>query len=311
MFSVLIPAFKIKYLPQAIDSILKQKFTDFEIIIVNDKSPEDIYSIVSTYSDKRIKYYENEKNLGKIDVVGNWNKCLSHATKEYAILFSDDDMLDDTYLFEISILIKRYPAVDVFYSRVGVIDAENSLIRTTPSAPEFETCLDFIWHRVFGYREIFAQNFTFKTNALREQSGFVDFPLAWGTDDATWFTLAARNGVVSTNKILCYWRWSELNISNVGSVDLRISAVGEFFSWLKNFVEGFRPIDKSDALLQQLILKKIPDTRKAYIQSLIDILFKSNTWFQTLKKFNVLRKGKDLEYTYLLVGIKRALAKNK
>ena len=48
-FSITIPAYKRKYLKEAIDSCLSQTFKDFELIIVNDASPEDLDSIVNSY----------------------------------------------------------------------------------------------------------------------------------------------------------------------------------------------------------------------------------------------------------------------
>jgi glycosyltransferase involved in cell wall biosynthesis len=63
-FSILIPVYKSKYLKECIDSILMQTFNNFELIILNDDSPEDIDNIVSSYQDNRIRYYKNDKNVG-------------------------------------------------------------------------------------------------------------------------------------------------------------------------------------------------------------------------------------------------------
>ena len=79
-FSVTIPAYKVKYLKEAIDSVLAQTFHDFELIIVNDASPYDIDSVLSQYNDPRIIYKKNESNCGAKNVVDNWNICLSYAT---------------------------------------------------------------------------------------------------------------------------------------------------------------------------------------------------------------------------------------
>ena len=79
-FSITIPAYKDKYLKETIDSVLAQTYTHFEVVIVNDASPYDLDSIVSQYTDPRIRYFKNEKNCGARNVVDNWNICLSHAT---------------------------------------------------------------------------------------------------------------------------------------------------------------------------------------------------------------------------------------
>ena len=52
----MLPVFKAKYLSESIDSILNQTMSDFELIIVNDQSPDDIDSIVFSFNDSRIQY---------------------------------------------------------------------------------------------------------------------------------------------------------------------------------------------------------------------------------------------------------------
>lgn len=92
-FSILIPAFKVSYLKECIESILAQIYKNFEVIIVDDASPYDICSIVSQFNDERIRYYRNEVGFGAYNVVGNWNKCLGFATGDYVICMGDDDKL--------------------------------------------------------------------------------------------------------------------------------------------------------------------------------------------------------------------------
>ena len=64
--SVIITTYKRPdYLWQAIESVLKQTFKDFELIIVNDDpESQSLEKIISSYKDPRIIYIKNEKNLG-------------------------------------------------------------------------------------------------------------------------------------------------------------------------------------------------------------------------------------------------------
>ena len=64
-FSVTIPAYKARFLKECIESILAQTYKDFELIIVNDASPEDLTSIVKSFNDPRIRYYINELWCGE------------------------------------------------------------------------------------------------------------------------------------------------------------------------------------------------------------------------------------------------------
>lgn len=90
--SVLTPIYNtnIEHLRQCIDSILNQTFTDFEFIILND-SPDNkkLKKIIDTYEDKRIKYYENKKNIG---ISASRNRLLELAQGEYIAIFDHDDI---------------------------------------------------------------------------------------------------------------------------------------------------------------------------------------------------------------------------
>ena len=92
-FSVTIPAYKSKYLEECISSVLSQSYQNFELIIVNDASPEDLNSIITSFEDNRIRYYVNNTNCGSVDVVDNWNKCLSLSKGQFLICMGDDDKL--------------------------------------------------------------------------------------------------------------------------------------------------------------------------------------------------------------------------
>lgn len=92
-FSVLLPAYKsASIIGETIDSILKQTFKDFELIIVDDKSPDNTFEVLEKYAkkDKRIKIFRNEKNLG---YSGNLQNCLDKAKGKYIFLMGNDDLL--------------------------------------------------------------------------------------------------------------------------------------------------------------------------------------------------------------------------
>ncbi len=86
------------FIAEAIESVLKQSFVDWEMIIIDDASTDKTRSVVDKYteSDLRIKYYKNPSNLG---ISKSRNKGLSLARGKYiATLDSDDVWLDDAKL---------------------------------------------------------------------------------------------------------------------------------------------------------------------------------------------------------------------
>jgi glycosyltransferase involved in cell wall biosynthesis len=247
--SVALPAYKSRYLEKAIKSILKQTFVNYELIIVNDASPEDIDSIVKKYKDERIRYYVNSKNLGKESVVKNWNKCLEYAQYEYFVMFSDDDEYEPDYFEKMIHLAERYPKTNIFHSRVKQIDENGQIISFTPSCPEWETGINFIWHRLSGLRLQYAPDFFIRTDAIRKIGGFIDFPLAWGSDDATWFYLSINGGIGYLNQPLVGWRNSPQNISSIGNFNQKFCALNNYHNWLLKFFKHIEPKDETDILL--------------------------------------------------------------
>lgn len=74
----------------AIESVLAQSLTDFELVVVDDCSPDDTAAIVARYRDPRLRYLRNALKLGP---EGNWNRCLAEAQGQYFKLLPHDDLL--------------------------------------------------------------------------------------------------------------------------------------------------------------------------------------------------------------------------
>ena len=92
-FSILLPAYKAAgIIGETIDSILNQTFKDFELIIIDDKSPDNTYEILEKYAskDNRIRLFLNKKNLG---YSGNLQECFTKATGEFIFLMGNDNIL--------------------------------------------------------------------------------------------------------------------------------------------------------------------------------------------------------------------------
>src|SRR2546423_6687976 len=88
--SVLMPVYDVaKYLREAIDSILGQTFTDFEFIIIDDASTDRSAEIINSYNDPRIRFIQNEKNVG---LIATLNRGLDLAYGEYLARMDQDDV---------------------------------------------------------------------------------------------------------------------------------------------------------------------------------------------------------------------------
>ena len=233
-YSFVLPAYKARFFKEAIDSILAQTYTDFELIIVNDASPEDLESIVNSYNDPRIRYYRNEQNIGGKDLVAQWNHCLGYAKGEYVILASDDDIYFPQYLEKMNALVEKYPDVNVFRPRVQYIDENGDIKGICGCIAEKVSWLEYWYY--WGYVGSSIGHIVFNRAKLLENGGFVNFPMGWGSDDAT-ILMMGKNGICFESEILFSFRNSGQNISSslnsYSSLVKKIEARNRFYIWLK------------------------------------------------------------------------------
>ena len=236
LFSILIPAYKKAFLREAIESVLSQPFEDWEMVILNDCSPEDLNSIIVSYKDSRIVYYENTENCGAVNVVDNWNKCLNSAAGDFVICMGDDDKMGANALSVYAKYIAKYPDCDVFHSPSVIIDEEGADLYITAKRPEFESATSFLRHRLNG-EEQFIGDFCFRRTALLAKGGFVKLPLAWGADDLTALELAKEHGIVNLQEPVFYYRSSSLTISRSGNAELKLIALAKTQEYLDSFLD--------------------------------------------------------------------------
>jgi glycosyltransferase involved in cell wall biosynthesis len=113
-FSVIIPVYRqAHFLAEAIQSVLDQTFEDFEIIVVNDASPDNVSEVIAQFTDPRIKYSVHEKNKG---LPGARNTGLLAATGELIALLDADDYFQAEKLAVHHTFLDANPSVDVTYN---------------------------------------------------------------------------------------------------------------------------------------------------------------------------------------------------
>lgn len=109
--SVLMPVYKTApYLRETMDSMLAQTFKDFELIVLDDCSPDNAEEILNTYDDPRIVRYKGEKNAGLSNVL---NVGIELARGKYiARMDSDDISLPNRLQIQVGYL-ETHPDVDL------------------------------------------------------------------------------------------------------------------------------------------------------------------------------------------------------
>jgi glycosyltransferase involved in cell wall biosynthesis len=110
-----------RYLTEAIDSILSQTFTDFEIIISDNASTDRTEEICREYADRdsRIRYHRNATNIGGSR---NENLTIQLARGEYFHIGADDDLLAPELLAKCVEVLDNDPSLVLCYSNIFHID---------------------------------------------------------------------------------------------------------------------------------------------------------------------------------------------
>lgn len=295
-FSVTIPAYKAKFLKEAIESVLSQTYKNYELIIVDDNSPENLKAIVDGFSDSRIRYYRNPQNCGAVNVVDNWNICLSYCTGEYVICMGDDDMLKPNCLEEYSKLISLYPHVQIFHALTEIIDEKGNIKRMQEARPKIETVGSMLYHQLVYNRIQFIGDFCFCVNALRKVGGYYKLPLAYSSDWITANMIAFNNGIVNSNIPMFQYRECNETISNTQNMRLAANSLLESVIWYIEFVKKIKKQYNND-MYAQLISEKIIQN---YYQRNIYFLIKNDIargkctrllyWIINRKRYNVSTK---------------------
>lgn len=118
--TVLMPVYNAeRHLRDAIDSILAQSFTDFELLIINDGSTDGSVEIIESFSDPRIRLVHNDRNLG---LVLTLNKGIDLARGNYVARMDSDDISLPNRLEQQVALLDADSSLSVVAVKVALID---------------------------------------------------------------------------------------------------------------------------------------------------------------------------------------------
>lgn len=123
-----------KYLREAIDSILHQTYTDFELIIVNDGSTDTSEEIIFLYNDERIKYIKNETNLR---LQASLNKGLENCSGRFIARMDADDISLPTRFQQQVEFLEYHPEIGVVGTGFIFIDGNGTQYESVqyPASP--------------------------------------------------------------------------------------------------------------------------------------------------------------------------------
>ncbi|WP_107667556.1 glycosyltransferase family 2 protein [Cyanothece sp. BG0011] len=195
--SVCIPTYnRSHYLTYAVNTVLNQTYSDFELIICDDASPDNTSEVVAGFQDSRIRYIRHEKNIGRSR---NMRSGFEASKGDYFIKFDDDDALTPEFLEKTVNILDKNPQVDFVCTNHWVIDKNSNRVESATKENTIRwgkdqlkegIIQDLDW-QTFYYQSLQVGSTLFRYSCLKE----VDYmdPKADGCED---FDLLVRLALI-------------------------------------------------------------------------------------------------------------------
>ena len=124
---------------------------------------------------------------------------------------------------------------DLYRFNIRQIDVNEQFLSDSTNHPEIESTEDFIYRRLTGETLSAACEYVFSRKGYEKTGGFVHFPLAWGSDDSTWYRIGKEKGIYTFPESCVYWRLSGGNVTSLSTNNqMKFKATILFLKWLKS-----------------------------------------------------------------------------
>lgn len=197
--SIVIPLYNKGYIiHKTIKSVLEQTFTDFEIVIVNDGSTDSSFEIVSKFSDKRIKLFQ-QQNKG---AAAARNLGIEKATSNLIAFLDADDFWYPNHLEELVKLYNDFPNCGMYCNRFQTKIAKNKTLNNSYSysiSDDFRGIVPDFFETSLINRVAFSSAILISKEVLLENNGF-NINVSSGQDVELWTKIGITNLVAINNK---------------------------------------------------------------------------------------------------------------
>ncbi|NJM98342.1 MAG: glycosyltransferase [Phormidesmis sp. RL_2_1] len=264
--SICIPTYnRADILPYAVNSVLSQTYTDFELLICDDASFDHTHRIVSQWSDPRIRYIRHPQNIQRSR---NMRSGYEAAQGEYFIKFDDDDALTPTFLEKAVAILEAQPTVDFVCSDHWIINASNQRDEAATAANSVKWGKNRLSHGIID--DLLAETFLHQSlqvgsSLFRRQSlEAVDF-MRFEADGCEDFDLLVRCALAGQTAYFIPERLMEYRFHG-GQTSLKQDI--HFLNAKSNCLESYRFPQRPD--LEKARLSKLSGLKQVLAMRLIE-----------------------------------------
>lgn len=242
-FSVVIPLYnKAPYIAKAINSVLSQTFTDFELVIVDDGSKDDSAEIAT----KAIECRQNcrlirQENAG-VSMARNNGVAASHG--DYLCFLDADDWWEPTFLEKMSKLIVEFPDAGIYGTNYTIVNETKKKTRVATIGVEEGFEKGYInYCQAYAktmYMPLWTGAVCIPRTVFDETRGFPK-GVKLGEDFLLWVQVALKHKVAFLNRPLSFYN-QDVDVAWRGTNHLHEPSV--HMLWNLNFLEQFEDSDK-------------------------------------------------------------------
>ncbi len=204
--SIILPVYNgIKYLPQSVDSILRQDFTDFEFLVLDDCSTDGSWEWLQSLNDERVSLVRNEQNRG---LFYNLNFLIKKSKAGIIKLWSQDDVMYPNCIGAIVAFHRQHPQIGFSYTGRDYIDASGNNLNIQQQDDTPEIVSSVLHARIAFFTGSIAGNIAnvaINKSAL-DKTGLFNEQMKISADFEMWVRLAKGYPVGFINKPLVQLR---------------------------------------------------------------------------------------------------------
>lgn len=227
MISVVIPLYnKRNCIASTIESVLSQTYSDFELIVVDDRSTDGSADVVRSIVDKRIRLIQ--KSNGGVSSARNVG--IAAAKSDYVAFLDGDDLWENGFLEEIARMIIDFPDAGIWGTSYSYLKDSEKATARKPLPNGFYGIID---NSMWNLAHIYCSTAVCcKKSALDSIGGF-DERIAYGEDTDVWWRIMLRYPAAYSNKPLAVYRFDEEN----RAMDRRIELEKLYVYYFEKYAE--------------------------------------------------------------------------
>lgn len=245
------------FLKEAIDSVLDQSFTDFDLFILDNASSDDTFKLINLYDDPRIFYKRSETNDPLFQ-----NIAFENRDYKYLMLTHDDDYMDKEFLKEQISILDKDEKIDVLACRINLIDSKgNKLNKIRPFRYKKRfNKYDFIKFYLINGDIIPCPTCIFKSDFLIQNNLKYRDKVGPARDLYLFFEINLLESVIAINqKPLYFYRVHKNQDSELNRIELEFQIIPHLIKLLKKNNQKIllkKYISASTAIVLHLLIFK-------------------------------------------------------